>query len=789
MSQAAARHDLEMDGISKQLMTAAAQSLEDGRQVSELQEIIAGMASSSSAVRRDHLERRKEDQQRIDTLTNDIAKMDLLHDARVAILQQEMREEKFAAKQAKIDAKEDVQLATLKARSLLQQLEVITSAEAQLEHLKEGRERSAEVSSDQMSASQQEEQKISTELRELRLKMAGLCKEMGDMKEKLEFANLTLGDQDLDRASSSGKGQRPLGPQRTNKPKAQSRKLESIDEEDSLSSLDGTSASGELSNAVDPNAVEEELLDFESDEAPLSDIDALEEECEQPTDMSLAMASSVELRKALADERIAHNELKESVAGRLALSRSQIDRLQEALNSSETERYLVEGKLDNAVKARSVDAAAALQRNSFLQSMLDQVQKQNEDQREVLNKDLKERASLEDEHEMLRQQTAYAMEAKARAESRLEDFKREVEREERKHLARVSKLERDLALAKAELSVRAGEEASAVTASLAIETNAIQEVRDELTCAHQDRSVLVHDMEWKEVHWETSIQNMELNQENTLSELKCEHEQELKNLQREKDERLKQMQDSLDKAREELMEMQSSQPRPRGDSGESPLTSQPAQWWRPSALVAGVKCPSRRPSRTPPASTAQPQENIIDHCQYVCWQVLSLVNDVTALLCSSAGFEILEASKRACAIWGSTSLHGNSLLSLVRSPQRAKWMETKLKETSQSTEVPGFAVKDMQCMEMQSKNGSFDASVVVAHLPEEQGKAPTLVVFFEQLTSPAQSAQPVVRRQYRGTRSSAQSSTLSSVQSMASSSLSVSPSDSVSCVAERLYGK
>merc|ERR1719323_1449222 len=127
------------------------------------------------------------------------------------------------------------------------------------------------------------------------------------------------------------------------------------------------------------------------------------------------------------------------------------------------------------------------------------------------------------------------------------------------------------------------------------------------------------------------------------------------------------------------------------------------------------------------------------YCQEICWRVLNAMQGVTALLCSVRDLQIFDASKSAHMTWGSSLLHGQSILTLVNGPSRAAWLRKAFQVHQQIAEMeqketPGFVVRDLGCEEFTNKQGQvFDSSVITAHLPSEpsRGKAAAWLVIIE----------------------------------------------------------
>jgi len=189
-----------------------------------------------------------------------------------------------------------------------------------------------------------------------------------------------------------------------------------------------------------------------------------------------------------------------------------------------------------------------------------------------------------------------------------------------------------------------------------------------------------------------------------------------------------------------------------------------------------VRCPSRNGSTYSWTSwwKASSGQTSAANLQTVCWHVLSLVPNVIALLCVRKTLQILDASKKACAIWGTAALHGQSFITLVSSPSRAKWLQFKVTEVHQDRRLHGLSVKDLQCMELQTKgSGNFDSSVTLAHLPNDQacGNNDRVLVIVEALS------EAIDIRLHDWIPETAERT---------GSEVSVSPSDSVSCIEEKM---
>lgn len=832
MEKMAARHNTDMSALSKKLSKSCSKSTDDDRKIAKLLKQIADLRTDNeehlrrkTASRRAAKKESKDENEQIAKQEGHIVQLHAEHEQAIANLRQQMQDASASSHHDAIRAKASTD-ATLQASentlcmlkeelAASQLVELNTNSDRNevqmqldcmavdhaaefellansLEATRRELQRRDEIDAAQdpscddgrggqmievsamLAASRNEQRNMAGELRDMRLELLGLrqdnSKEVGDMQSLLDVANRSLEATPLAPGRPSPKVRAKISvrqPGRGRKTQPAMGTLASIEEEhDDDSSMDGSvCASGIVSS--DGEGVVAELADFEE-----GDPDA-----------------TAWLHSELADSRRAQTALKETMAGKTDANAQQIWVLQEALQQSENERDLAREGLRTLQSGAREDAAKESAQNMSLHLLLEEAQKQHQEQeRKRLHEqqfitDLKSGTTRKEiENESLRQQLSYAIEAKKNADLRLEDLKREVESNKRRQASIEVTLQRELLLAKAhKFAAEGGDQSDAVSSVIETETRAARDLKEELCNTSEYRSTLLCSMENQQMQWKDKVQSMEETQIHVLAELKRQFEIDKKVVQHEQNNRARDLQDRLDLALLQLSKLKAAQSSSARVPSDSAVAPEPAQTplWR-------LMCPSRMSKEEP--SLAPPESAVCAPCRYVIWRVVGLVNDSIALLCNSVDFEILEASKRAFSIWGSASLRGHSLMSLVKSPMRASWMQSKIREAKPGMgPVPKFMVKDLQCMELQSKEGTFDASVVVAHLPDELGKPPSMLAIFQQLSTQSAQQRPKREQQGRGGRLSRRSG-YSPAQSMASSSASVSPSDSVSCIAEKLFG-
>jgi len=302
-------------------------------------------------------------------------------------------------------------------------------------------------------------------------------------------------------------------------------------------------------------------------------------------------------------------------------------------------------------------------------------------------------------------------------------------------------------------------------------------LRHQLRGSVEERNVLANSLEWKEVHWKSKVENMEMQHGVDMSDLKRKHEGDMKELQLRLEGELADVRQQFEDAQRRLVMQEGSISTKPNLSG-------------PMAFLASLRCPVRN---LPGNMACSPDGAAF--CQDICWRILNTVQGIIALLCNNGDYKIVEATKAACMTWGSAALQGQSVLTLVNGPSRAAWLRKAFQmhqciADSSSEGIPGFVVRDLGCEEFTSKTGqAFDSSVITAHLPSEPrcGKQSMLVVIMQpqgftkggvpQQHAPQQH-QPAPRIESSGRGGGADFSSQSEVSS-------VHPDDSASNIFER----
>eukprot|EP00928_Gymnodinium_smaydae_P025770 TRINITY_DN20428_c1_g1_i1.p1 TRINITY_DN20428_c1_g1~~TRINITY_DN20428_c1_g1_i1.p1 ORF type:complete len:970 (-),score=184.24 TRINITY_DN20428_c1_g1_i1:135-3044(-) len=106
------------------------------------------------------------------------------------------------------------------------------------------------------------------------------------------------------------------------------------------------------------------------------------------------------------------------------------------------------------------------------------------------------------------------------------------------------------------------------------------------------------------------------------------------------------------------------------------------------------------------------------------WQVLNSVDGLAALSCRTDELLITGASKRAIAIWGSSSLRGTSLLSLFSDMDSASIVRSEIIAPSPDGKLFNFPrgcwVRDLGHVELRNRmNATFEASLICVNITAE----------------------------------------------------------------------
>jgi len=416
----------------------------------------------------------------------------------------------------------------------------------------------------------------------------------------------------------------------------------------------------------------------------------------------------------LMKDRATLNSVKEEMADKEAANTSKVSRLMETLyttqSTAEDQLETIKAKFAETEKDRHEQVEE-------LQAMLGVSQKRHEllqEEHTTLRMQAGRSAGQrEDEMESLRHQLACALEGKRIAEGRVDELNRALASMERQHKEVVTRLKHG-----GGTSEQICENSESEVSGSCHSKDDIKELRHQLRGSVEERNVLANSLEWKEVQWKSKVENMEMQHGVDISELRRKHEGEMKEAQLRLEEELADVQQQLEDA----------QRRPVIQEGAVPST---ASLSGPMAWLASIRCPVRNlPGSLPDGAT---------FCQDICWRILNTVQGIIALLCNSGDYKIVEATRAACMTWGSATLQGQSVLTLVNGPSRAAWLRKAFQmhqciADSSSDGIPGFVVRDLGCEEFTSKTGqAFDSSVITAHLPSEPrcGKQPALLVIIQ----------------------------------------------------------
>jgi len=248
----------------------------------------------------------------------------------------------------------------------------------------------------------------------------------------------------------------------------------------------------------------------------------------------------------------------------------------------------------------------------------------------------------------------------------------------------------------------------------------------------EEKNMLKNELECQEV---LSAAQLEEEQHKTAAALAKLHEEQVL-LEKERD--LKdQVEQSFQHTKQLLLSTRQALKESEGKARQSEAQAQAAQL--AAARVSGwmFSCPRRSAGLEVIRSPSSKPEG--HSTQAIIWQVISTLGGVAALFCADETCMISDASKKAYAMWGSATLRGASLYSLVFDKSMASWLKSELSAPAMSPFMkPGasneFWLRELGCVEFRSKLGSaFDASVTCARLPEEpaQGRQAAILVVIE----------------------------------------------------------
>jgi hypothetical protein len=127
----------------------------------------------------------------------------------------------------------------------------------------------------------------------------------------------------------------------------------------------------------------------------------------------------------------------------------------------------------------------------------------------------------------------------------------------------------------------------------------------------------------------------------------------------------------------------------------------------------------------------------IDRCKsqesdyrHASWDVLKNVPGVLGLLCSSTDLHIKGTTKKACQIWGSSKLHGQSFLSLLSRVESSKTLKKAIDKIDQRY---GSQAISLGCVEMTTQSGRADFALTAVTLCQSSGSGDDVVIVGEKL--------------------------------------------------------
>lgn len=312
----------------------------------------------------------------------------------------------------------------------------------------------------------------------------------------------------------------------------------------------------------------------------------------------------------------------------------------------------------------------------------------------------------------LQKQLAYANEAKRIESVRLNDTKRELEAVQKRHALAISDLNVKLQLSGEHHDGSGGAE---------------HQLLERLRSVEVERNVLKSDFESMKV--------------NLQGQLESEQQQHAVNLQRmrEAESQLAKMEERLSKERELRKQgeeiLQETQGLLTAVRSNQAARDQMAPGW-----LRFLRCPHR----SDPAPAPPPQQSAGVSSQGTLWQILTSMRGVTALLCADDTLNIIDASKKAFAVWGSSNLRGYTLLSLVYDESVALWLKQEIlcplgmggaEVRNQST----YWQRELGSLEFRDKSGGpFDTSVICIRMPAEpmHSRSSAVLIILEPLVQP-----------------------------------------------------
>jgi len=425
-----------------------------------------------------------------------------------------------------------------------------------------------------------------------------------------------------------------------------------------------------------------------------------------------------------------NTQLKDEVIGKDAEHNAKVTRLFEKVENAREEQDWTEHELAE-LKAKKEEVTQL--QEARLANAQQKLAGMKDDKKVAEANMLQKVEEQENEHaadlEDMRQQLSFATEAKRIESARLEDTRRELAACEERHARVVKELNAKLKLA---YGGCAGSDDGAEEVKL--------DIIEQLRQAEQERHLLRNEKESLKVYWQGLLEHEQLQHLADVARLEKLEE----SLQMEKEtnvrlgESLAESERQLDEALQAKDQAEAVAKAQLLEAAEKEISNRTGF----TGVFSWVRCPARASSSTTATARFSAGGNSgadanLPSLQAAVWQMINAMQGVTALLCNSETLKITDATKKACALWGSASLRGCTLASLIFDDLTASWLRREVSDSSipvgESGDA-GFTVRGIGCIEFRNKLGStFDSSVLCARLPPEVSppKAPLLLLVVE----------------------------------------------------------
>lgn len=323
-----------------------------------------------------------------------------------------------------------------------------------------------------------------------------------------------------------------------------------------------------------------------------------------------------------------------------------------------------------------------------------------------------------------------AIESKRIADARLDEFKREMKIAEARYKEELLRLEQATAQSQTSPPESTFEVCSEVTATNTV----IDELRNHLRVATEERNLLQHTLEWKAVDFESKIEEMDRQCKATNMQTQKQYESKVQDMQEGHKSELEKLQKKL-----ELVKAAANASGTNGHPWQDGRWELRTKVVQPQPRGFFFPCPGRRPASEPVAAAdpGMPGLGGLHFCQEICWRVVSSISDTVSLLCRPHGLVIQQASKAASTFWTSDMLIGRSVLNLLCDVTRAPWLRKAI-STNQSlveqnadtaTSIPGFAMHQIGNEIFKTHDSqSVRFRILCIHFPQDPQKSRSVAV-------------------------------------------------------------